>query len=112
MKKIFVTMLIALAMCAFLAFTVSAVEYNTVDNLGDPAWYTGNYQLMTDKTSKVVLDNGDGTYTAYPAYYVLKYSISVKNGVISEAYINGFDYSFVNEKTGKSYASGAIYKIE
>ena len=112
MKKLIVTMLLALSLCVFLAFAVSAEEYNTVDNLGDPDWYTGNYQLMKDKTSKVVLSNGDGTYTAYPAYYILKYSITVKDGAITEAYINGFDYSFVNGKTGKSYGSGAIYKIE
>ena len=112
MKKLIVTMLLALSLCVFLAFAVSAEEYNTVDNLGDPDWYTGNYQLMKDKTSKVVLSNGDGTYTAYPAYYILKYSITVKDGAITEAYINGFDYSFVKGKTGKSYGSGAIYKIE
>lgn len=112
MKKILITMLIALTMCLFLAFSVSAEEYELVDNLGDPDWYTGNYQLMKDKTSKVVLDNGDGTYTAYPAYYILKYYISLKDGAISEAYINGFDYSFVNGKTGRSYDLGAIYKIE
>lgn len=112
MKKLIVTMLLALSLCVFLAFAVSAEEYNTVDNLGDPDWYTGNYQLMKDKTSKVVLSNGDGTYTAYPAYYILKYKITVSDGAITEAYINGFDYSFVNGKTGKSYGSGAIYKIE
>jgi len=112
MKKLLITMLIALTMCLLLAFSVSAEEYELVDNLGTPSWYTGNYELMKDTTSKVVLSNGDGTYTAYPAYYILKYSITVKDGAISEAYINGFDYSFVNEKTGRGYGSGAIYKIE
>ena len=112
MKKLLITILIALTMCLFLAFAVSAEDYELIDDLGDPSWYTGNYQLMTDKTSKVVLSNGDGTYTAYPAYYVLKYYIAVKDGAITEAYINGFDYSFVNEKTGRGYESGAIYKIE
>ena len=112
MKKLLITMLLALTMCVLLAFAVSAEEYELVDDLGDPSWYTGNYELMTDKTSKVVLSNGDGTYTAYPAYYILKYSITVKDGAISEAYINGFDYSFINDNTDKNYASGAIYKIE
>ena len=113
MKKLFIMTLVALTMCLFLAFSVGAEEeYTLVDNLGDPAWYTGNYQLMTDKTSKVVLANGDGTYTAYPAYYVLKYNITVNDGAISQAFISGFDYSFVNDKTGRNYESGAIYKIE
>ena len=112
MKKLLITMLLALTMCVLLAFAVSAEEYELVDDLGTPSWYTGNYELMTDKTSKVVLSNGNGTYTAYPAYYILKYSITVKDGAISEAYINGFDYSFINDNTDKNYASGAIYKIE
>ena len=112
MKKFLLATLIATLMCICLAFTVSAQEYELVDNLGDPSWYTGNYTLITDKESQVVLSNGDGTYTAYPAYYVLKYSISVSNGAVTEAYINGFDYSFVKEKTGKHYEAGAIYKIE
>lgn len=112
MKKLIVTMLLALSLCVFLAFAVSAEEYNTVDNLGEPSWYTGNYQLITDKSSKVVLSNGDGTYTAYPAYYVLKYNIKATDGVITEAYVSGFDYSFVNEKTGKNYTTGAVYKVE
>ena len=111
-KKILLALtLIAVFVCLF-AFAASAEEYTLVDNLGTPSWYTGNYELITDKASQVVLSNGDGTYTAYPAYYILKYSISVSNGVVTEAYINGFDYSFVNEKTEKNYEAGAIYKIE
>ena len=112
MKKILITMLLVLTMCLFLAFSVSAEEYELVDNLGDPGWYTGNYQLMTDKTARVVLSNGDGTYTAYPSYYVMKYSITVSDGVVTAAYVNGFDYSFINAKTGKSYAAGSMYKAE
>ncbi len=112
MKKIFITMLVAATLCIFLAFTVSAEEYDLVDNLGDPDWYTGDYQLMTDKEAKVVLSNGDGTYTAYPSYYILKYKLTVADGAITEAKLSGFDYSFVNSKTGKNYQSGAVYKIE
>ncbi len=110
-KRVLLTILFVMLLSLLVAFTASAQEYELVDDLGDPSWYTGNYEYMTDKTSQVVLSNGDGTYTAYPAYYVLKYSITVKDGVISEAYINDFDYSHVN-KTGKSYEAGAIYKIE
>lgn len=111
-KRIFLTMLLVLTLCLLFALAVSAEEIELVDNLGDPSWYTGNYELIKDKTSKVVLSNGDGTYTAYPAYYVLKYSITVNDGAVTEAYVNGFDYSFINEKTGKSYEAGAIYKIK
>ncbi|MBE6674815.1 MAG: leucine-rich repeat domain-containing protein [Ruminococcaceae bacterium] len=111
-KRLLLTMILAAVLCMLFAFAVNAEEYELVNDLGDPSWYTGNYALMTDKTSKVVLSNGDGTYTAYPAYYVLKYSITVKDGAITEAYVNGFDYSFVNEKTGKGYSTGAIYKVE
>lgn len=112
-KKILFTMLFVVALSLLAVFSASAEEYDVVDNLGDPSWYTGNYELITDKTSKVILSNGDGTYTAYPAYYILKYSITVKDGVITEAYVNGFDYSHINDNTdGVDYALGAIYKIE
>ncbi len=112
-KKILFTMLFVVALSLLAVFSASAEEYNVVDNLGDPSWYTGNYELITDKTSKVILSNGDGTYTAYPAYYILKYSITVKDGAVTEAYVNGFDYSHINDNTdGVDYALGAIYKIE
>lgn len=112
-KRILFTMLFVVVFSLLAVFSVSAEEYSVVDNLGDPSWYTGNYELITDKTSKVVLSNGDGTYTAYPAYYVLKYSITVKDGVVTEAYVNGFDYSHINDNTeGVDYSLGAIYKIE
>lgn len=111
-KKIVLLLSLVVMLMCFFAIAVSAEEYILVDDLGTPSWYTGNYELMTDKTSKVVLSNGDGTYTAYPAYYILKYSITVKDGAVTEAYVNGFDYSFVKEKTGKNYETGAIYKIE
>ena len=111
-KRILLTAVFVMILSLLAVFSVSAEEYTVVDNLGDPSWYTGNYELITDKTSKVVLSNGDGSYTAYPSYYILKYSITVQDGSVTEAYVNGFDYSFVNEKTGKNYDLGAIYKIE
>ena len=113
MKHFLITTLLALTMCLFLAFTVSAEEYTLVDNLGTPDWYIGNYELMTDKQSKVVLDNGDGTYTAYPAYYILKYNITVSDGKVTQAYISDIDYSFINGKVdGAAYAYNSLIKIE
>ncbi len=102
-------MLFVIAFSLLAVLSVSAEDYTLVDNLGDPGWYTGNYELMTDKESQVVLSNGDGTYTAYPAHYILKYSISVSGGVVTEAYINGFDYSF-NQITGTAINIIAILK--
>ena len=110
-KRVLLTILFVMLLSLLVAFTASAQDYELVDDLGDPSWYTGNYEYMTDKTSQVVLVDSEGNYTAYPAYYILKYSITVKDGAISEAYINGFDYSHVS-KNGKSYEAGAIYKIE
>ena len=112
MKKLLLVSLLVLTMCIFFAFSVSAQDVPVVNDLGDPSWYTGNYTLIKDKTSQVVLSNGDGTYTAYPAYYVLKYSITVKDGAITEAYVSGFDYSFINDSTGSNYEVGAMYKVE
>ena len=50
-KKILFTMLFVVVLSLLAVFSVSAEEYNVVDNLGDPSWYTGNYELITDKTS-------------------------------------------------------------
>ena len=58
MKKFLLLATLLLTMCLFLAFSVSAEEYELVDDLGDPTWYTGNYQLITDKEAQVVLSNG------------------------------------------------------
>lgn len=110
-KRLLFILITVFAVCTLFTVSVSAEDYPLVNNLGDPEWYTGNYELIADKTSQVVLYDGS-TYTAYPSYYVLKYSITVNNGSVSEAYVNGFDYSFVNSKTGKNYTAGAIYKIE
>lgn len=109
-KKALLTVLLIVALSLLAVFSVSAEEYPLVDNLGDPSWYTGNYELMTDKTSTVVLFDGE-TYTAYPAYYILKYAITASNGVVTAANISSVDYSFLKEN-GYNYEAGAIYKIE
>ena len=110
-KRVLLTILFVMLLSLLVAFTASAQEYELVDDLGDPSWYTGNYEYMTDKTSQVVLVDSEGNYTAYPAYYILKYSITVSNGAVTAASISSIDYSHVS-KNGKSYEAGAIYKIE
>ena len=124
MKKVLITLMVALSLLFALTLVASAEkvtyegkEIELVNNLGDPSWYTGYTALaIQDKESIVILKDSEGNMTAYPAYYFFKYNIGLKDGNIIEAYIKnmteGIDYSFVNEKTGKSWASGSMYYVE
>ena len=123
-KLLLITMLVALFVCLFaISISAETISYRGndipyVNDLGDPSWYTGNTAVaIKDKDSIVILKDADGNMTAYPSYYVLKFSVEIKDGVVTNAFVlwhdqNGVDYSFVNEKTGKSYESGSIYYIE
>ena len=124
-KKLLVAFIAVLALVCLFTIAVSAKtvtyegqEIELVDNLGDPSWYTGNTALaIQDKESFVILKDSEGNMTAYPSYYILRFGVEVKDGVVTNAYVlwddqNGVDYSFVNEKTGKSYAYGSIYYIQ
>lgn len=123
-KILLIAMMVAVLACLF-AFSVGAEavtyegkEIELVNNLGDPSWYTGDTALaIQDKESIVILKDADGNMTAYPSYYILRFRVEVKDGVVTNAYVlwadqKGVDYSFVNEKTGKNYANGSIYYIE
>lgn len=125
MKKVLITLMVALSLLFTLTLVASAEtvtyegeEIELVNNLGDPSWYTGNTALaIQDKESIVILKDSEGNMTAFPSYYILKFGVDVKDGVVTQAYVlwadqNGVDYSFINDKLGTSYASGSIYYIE
>lgn len=123
-KLLFISLLVVLFACLFVlsasaeTITYRGEEIPYVNDLGDPSWYTGNTALaIQDKESIVILKDANGNKTAYPSYYILKFGVDMKDGVPSNVYVlwadqNGVDYSFVNEKAGKSYESGSIYYIE
>ena len=125
MKKVLITLMVALSLLFTLTLVASAEtvtyegeEIELVNNLGDPSWYTGNTALaIKDKESIVILKDSEGNMKAFPSYYILKFGVDVKDGVVTQAYVlwadqNGVDYSFINEKLGTSYASGSVYYIE
>ena len=111
MKKVLTVLAILGLLVCFFAIGVSAEEPEFVNNLGDPTWYTGTLaELMNDKTSRVVLANGDGTYTAYPSYYIIQPQyVNADTGSVvlyNNAYgKDGIVYSWLNEQTGKSYGN-------
>ena len=124
-KKILVAFIAVIALVCLFTIAVSAKtvtyegqEIELVDNLGDPSWYTGNTALaIQDKESFVILKDSEGNMTAFPSYYILRFGVDVKDGVVTNAYVlwddqNGVDYSFINDKLGTSYAYGSIYYIE
>ncbi len=119
-KKLLMAFIAVVAFVCLFTIAISAKtvtyegqEIELVDNLGDPSWYTGNTALaIQDKVSIVILKDSDGNMKAYPSYYILKFGVDVKDGAVTQAYVNGVDYSFVNEKASTSYESGSIYYIE
>ena len=123
-KIILISAMIALMLCLFAtlagAETVSyeGAEIELVNDLGYPAWYTGDTAAaIQDHESIVILKDADGNMTAYPSYYVFRYWIEKSNGKFTVVRINwadqnGVDYSFINGATGKNYVSGSIYYAE
>ena len=123
-KILLLAMMVAVLSCLF-ALCVSAEtvtyegqEIELVKDLGDPSWYTGNTALaIQDKESIVILKDAEGNMTAFPSYYILRFGVDVKDGVVTNAYVlwedqNGVDYSFINGSLNTSYAYGSVYYIE
>ena len=93
--------------------TYEGQEIELVNNLGDPAWYTGTTsEKIKDKESVVILKDADGGLTAYPSYYIFKYMIEGSTVRVNWADQNGVDYSFINENNGKNYQAGSLYYVE
>ena len=93
--------------------TYEGQEIELVNNLGDPAWYTGTTaEKIKDKESVVILKDADGGLTAYPSYYVFRYMIEGSTVRVNWADQNGVDYSFINENDDKNYQAGSLYYVE
>jgi hypothetical protein len=84
-NKICLIMLFAMLFVCVFAVAVSAEETDAVpewpsevtilDGMSDKATFGADGKAGA--TSRVLLANGDGTYTAYPAYYICKNSTSL-----------------------------------
>ena len=104
MKKKFLLTLavIALFVCLF-AITVSAVEI--------PGWTEVTEVDITpkagfDTTSRVLLSNGDGTYSTYLSNYIIKGTDTVFD--VSDE----LDFSALRKATGKNYGYESVIRLE
>ncbi len=129
-KKIFlITAMVALLVCVF-AISVSAQEikkfetdeFQSGDNityleginedmyLADDARDNSFYELLDPNfTARAVLKNSDGTYTTYPAWYLISYT----------HYWNGAAYAYTMERinafsevTGETYTTASVIRYE
>ena len=103
-KTLLISLLVAMLICIF-AITASA---ETVI----PEWT--ETQIITsitvkenfDTTSRVLLSNGDGTYSTYPTNYIIDGS-DTKFTVSKE-----LNFTALNEATGREYTYASVVRLE
>ncbi len=117
MKKI---LILAFTILACLAF---ALTLNATETIGEKGFYcsdTNDYGTVNiiegyDYSSKLslnermVLDNGDGTYSTYPSAYALDYN---KDGAKRGERFQYFDPSILNDETGYTYSHASVIRYE
>lgn len=79
-------------------------EYGTVNIIEG---YDYSSKLLLD--SRMVLDNGDGTYSTYPSAYALDYN---KDGKKRGERFQYFDPSILNDETGFTYSHASVIRLE
>lgn len=101
-KLLLVTVMVALLLCALAVSVSAAVTGSSSNEYSDLTIYDSiSAKDKLDTTSRVVLVNADGTYSTYPAYYVLK------NDTRAD-----FDFSALNNLTGEDYSNKSVVRIE
>ena len=103
-KALLVSLLVAVLICIF-AITVSAeavipdwTETQTIPSITVKEGF--------DTTSRVLLSNGDGTYSTYPTNYIIDGS-DTKFTVSKE-----LNFTALNEATGKEYTYASVVRLE
>ena len=134
-RRIFLTLLITLALASIFAFSVSAeaydetrttIEYTDINgtthtvpvvkyadatpqtvasSLGNNA---SMQELFVDDSALVVLKATDGTLTAYPTWYIIEPSGSSSSYVA----VSEVEYTYINSKSDKTYERGATLYVE
>ncbi len=108
-------LLLALTLVAIFTFvfalSVSAeiLEWTETQDLGFSPKTTTDGTVTFDTTSRVLLSNGDGTYTTYPTYYIIK-GTDTKFSVSTE-----LDFTALNNAitdTGITYSYSSVVKME
>ena len=102
-KKILLFLAImSVLVCIFAISASAAVTGSATNEYGNVSTVDGiATKDKLDETSRVVLKNADGTYTTYPAYYVLSNNTSAS-----------FDFSALNGITGENYSKTCVARIE
>ena len=102
-KKILLFLAImSVLVCIFAISASAAVTGSATNEYGNVTTVDGiATKDKLDETSRVVLKNADGTYTTYPAYYVLSNNTSAS-----------FDFSTLNGITGENYSKTCVARIE
>ncbi len=118
MKKLGLILSLALLACLMLAFTIYAEEtlgdngiyYSTDNGYGTVNIIEGyDYSSKLSLEQRMVLDNGDGTYSTYPSAYALNYN---KDGSKRGERFQHFDPSILNDETGYTYSHASVIRYE
>lgn len=101
-KLLLVAVIASLLVCALAVSASAAVTGSSSSEYGTVTEYDSiGAKDKLDTASRVVLVNADGTYSTYPAYYVLSNNLSAS-----------FDFSALNKSTGESYSNKSVVRIE
>ncbi len=102
-KLLLLVSLTALFICLF-ALTVGAVTGSSSNEFGTVTYVDGMSEVKGyDTTSRAVVQNADGTYTTYPAYYVYNGSTGTNMRV---------NLDKLATATGEGYTKASLIRIE
>ena len=117
MKK-YLILIIGVLACFILALGISATEtlgengiyYSDTNDYGTVNIIEGyDYSSKLSLEQRMVLDNGDGTYSTYPSAYALDYN---KDGKKRGERFQYFDPSILNDETGYTYSHASVIRYE
>ncbi|MBO5313259.1 MAG: leucine-rich repeat domain-containing protein [Clostridia bacterium] len=118
MKKTIMLIIAVLTVTLLLSLTVGAEEitgengiiYSDTNEYGTVNIIEGyDYSPKLSINERMVLDNGDGTYSTYPSAYALDYNKDSKKRGERFQY---FDPSILNDETGYTYSHASVIRYE
>ena len=103
-KTLFLTLVMSIMLLCFFAISVGAVTGSDSSEYGEVTYVEGISEVNGyDTTSRAVVQNADGTYTTYPAYYVFNGSTGTNMKV---------SFSKLNDATGENYTTDSLIRVE
>lgn len=102
--KLFLFLALFTGLLCIFSFSVCAISGVSSNEFGEVTEITGIETQLKDKTSRVVLINGDGTYTTYYTYYIAQ--------KLQWQGTSQYDFTALNQKTGENYTMNSIVRIE